>query len=105
MTATITSENLRDKFMREKYPIKIHWDKPYIMKAINTTLYTISLADETSPLHVKFRNELHKGKIKPLHERKTFPPSLQIFKNNENDWSPLFALRFGFNENIVSEII
>ena len=86
----ITAKNLSDKFIREKYPIKIHWDKPYIMKDIHTKFYTISLADETSPLYVKFISELHKGKIKPPNERKSYPPSLQIFKNNENDWSPLF---------------
>ena len=90
MTAIITAENLSEKFTIERSPIKIHWDSPYIMANLHTKFYTISLANQTSPLCVKFMSELHQGKIKPPHERKTFPPSLQIFKNNKNGESPLF---------------
>ena len=88
---TTTAEILSDEFTLDFTPIRINWDTPYVMPGINTKFYTISLAEQNTPLYIKYMSEVHQGRIKPPRERRFFSAALQIFKNTKYGPSSLFT--------------
>ena len=102
----ITATQLITRFKTENNPIKIHWDNPSILRGTNTKFYTITLADQATPLQVKFTGEVHKGKIKPLNQRNDWPVSLQIFRDRTGirTYSDLFYALSAVKDVFLKEV-